>query len=353
MIAILTPFLGTPKTGGQKYNFRFFEILLELKGKNEIELITDDLFKIKSSSLFFNINYSLALLKKPFGEIIFDGRMYPRMIIVVILLQIFRPKTRLIAIQHHYNFLAKENKKFSLIDRYLELFVLRNCYEIIVPSPYTKSLTERFFRRKKISYIPLGFHKKDTNSNRISTKKHELLFVGTVCKRKGVIDLVMLMNHIKDLNLCLNIVGAYNIADPYYINLQKRIEIDGLEDKVFLHGRLNNEQLEKFYLNSLAFVFPSRYEGFGMVIAEALGYGLPVIAYNNSAMPFLISHKHNGYLVESQKITELEKAVRKIYDLKHIKYRELQNGALSTFASLSSVNTMEELMKAWIMKSKH
>jgi glycosyltransferase involved in cell wall biosynthesis len=54
---------------------------------------------------------------------------------------------------------------------------------------------------------------------------------------------------------------------------------------VIIPGFVSGEDLHYLYSNAQAFVFPSRYEGFGLPVLEAMASGCPVVAYNNSSIP--------------------------------------------------------------------
>jgi glycosyltransferase involved in cell wall biosynthesis len=55
-------------------------------------------------------------------------------------------------------------------------------------------------------------------------------------------------------------------------------------DDIHLLGYASNQQRDWLYEHSLAFVFPSVYEGFGLPVLEAMQYGTPVITYKNSSI---------------------------------------------------------------------
>ena len=57
-----------------------------------------------------------------------------------------------------------------------------------------------------------------------------------------------------------------------------------LEDVIYV-GRIDDDELVELYKNSLGLIFPSLYEGFGIPILEAQGFGCPVVTSNISAMP--------------------------------------------------------------------
>lgn len=67
--------------------------------------------------------------------------------------------------------------------------------------------------------------------------------------------------------------------------LKKQIEVLGLGDRVTFLQQVSDENLALLYNAASLFVFPSRYEGFGLPLLEAMSCGTPVIAANNSSIP--------------------------------------------------------------------
>ena len=75
-----------------------------------------------------------------------------------------------------------------------------------------------------------------------------------------------------------------------------------------LHGRTND--VEKEYNRSSLFVLSSRFEGFGMVITEAMACGLPVVAFDCPWGPrFIILDEEDGLLVENGNVEQLAQAI--------------------------------------------
>jgi glycosyltransferase involved in cell wall biosynthesis len=99
-----------------------------------------------------------------------------------------------------------------------------------------------------------------------------------------------------DLHLC--VVGA-----PFNANEQQRIASLELEQHIENYGYVNDPQLAQLYRCSLAFVYPSLYEGFGIPLLEAMSCGTAVIAANNSSIPEVVGDA--GLLFDSKNSDEL------------------------------------------------
>lgn len=81
----------------------------------------------------------------------------------------------------------------------------------------------------------------------------------------------------------LVIVGAYDttVKEKY----DKKMSQMGISDEVILTGYVSNEKLASLYQNAEIFFFPSKYEGFGLPILEAMLGGAYIISANNSSLP--------------------------------------------------------------------
>lgn len=93
---------------------------------------------------------------------------------------------------------------------------------------------------------------------------------------------------------CLDIYGMGEQA-PYRQQM-KNLGIDG--NRCHLHGSLSD--VKDAYLDSSVFALPSRFEGFGLVIIEAMSCGIPVVAFDCENGPRnILTDGENGYLIPS------------------------------------------------------
>lgn len=77
-----------------------------------------------------------------------------------------------------------------------------------------------------------------------------------------------------------------------------------------IHFHAPVPEIEKEYLNSSLLVLPSRSEGFGMVLIEAMGFGLPVVSFDCPNGPAdIISDGEDGFLIEKENVDMFAKQV--------------------------------------------
>jgi glycosyltransferase involved in cell wall biosynthesis len=93
---------------------------------------------------------------------------------------------------------------------------------------------------------------------------------------------------------------------------------------------VNNEKLESLYTQADAFVLASLFEGYGMVYAEAMAYGLPIIATTGGAIPDTVP-SNAGLLVGPGDVLALTLALKTV--IEDAPYRaRLSSGALRAAA---------------------
>lgn len=72
---------------------------------------------------------------------------------------------------------------------------------------------------------------------------------------------------------------------PLITDVEKETREMNLKNYVHILNRVNQEDLPALYANARVFVFPSRYEGFGMPVLEAMRIGIPVLTSKRSSLP--------------------------------------------------------------------
>ncbi|MGE6776235.1 glycosyltransferase [Vreelandella titanicae] len=110
-----------------------------------------------------------------------------------------------------------------------------------------------------------------------------LLCVATLTPRKGQDILVKALAGVSGDHWQCDCYGGARDA-TFTQRVQQLIDQNGLQDSVRLHGECDGATLEAAYRSAHALVLPSWYEGYGMVVTEALAHGLPVITTTGGAL---------------------------------------------------------------------
>ncbi len=106
-----------------------------------------------------------------------------------------------------------------------------------------------------------------------------ILSVGTIEERKNLLLAVKAVEQLGDVHLV-----AVGKSTAYADKVKEYIEAHGLSDRIHIIHNLKFGDLPVLYHMAEAFVYPSRFEGFGIPIVEALSAGVPVIAATGSCL---------------------------------------------------------------------
>lgn len=122
-----------------------------------------------------------------------------------------------------------------------------------------------------------------------------LLFVGNLIPRKQVLELLQAFARLSDARAELVLVGA-ELDAAYGAELRRAAQLPRLKGRVHLRGGLDPAGVAAELERADALVLPSRLEGYGMVLSEALWSGVPVLAARVGAAVQLVDATGAGLL---------------------------------------------------------
>jgi len=158
----------------------------------------------------------------------------------------------------------------------------------------------------------------------------QLLTIATLTPRKGHDMLIDALADIRHLPWSARFVGGSSFDPAWASALEQRVKKHGLEQRIAFVGATPTPDTE--YRQADLFVLPSRYEGYGMVFAEAVAFGLPVVATRVGAAADIVSNDA-GILVPVGDTPALSSALAR--GLGEDQYRStLQQGARIAAARL-------------------
>lgn len=168
----------------------------------------------------------------------------------------------------------------------LESRLWRLLHGFVCPSKATaRALIEAGVPTARIAVTAPGTVVPSTPPLRTALPEVRLLCVGTVCERKGHAVLVRALAQLRESNWRLVCVGSLARSPDYAAALRLSIVASNLSERIALVGEQPPERLSAAYSDADAFVLPSFHEGYGMAYAEALAYGLPIVATHAGAIP--------------------------------------------------------------------
>lgn len=183
---------------------------------------------------------------------------------------------------------------------------------IIVASSFTKqSLNDYPGKLAPITVIPYGFPPVTPGRMYTSLEKRplKLLFVGGLSQRKGIANLLEAVAVLGDA-VRLTIVGHKPVDDCQPLN-------EALKRHQYIPS-LSHDAILKLMSEHDVFVFPSLFEGFGLVITEAMSQGTPVITTDRTAGADLIVDGKNGWLVEAGSTPSLLQCIENLLKNTHL-----------------------------------
>ena len=202
-------------------------------------------------------------------------------------------KKRIIKIAQEHNY-HNNNKKY--IKKLIKS--LKNIDYLMPTSKGLSNFYEGKIGKTKIKYIPNYVERKIDEVSELKNKV--IISVGRLEQVKGFPDLIDVFAIFQKDHpeWSLKIVGKGSQEEL----LRNKIRAMNLQDKVFLIGEKNTEELAEEYYNASLYVMTSYSESFGLVLLEAASFGLPLIAFDSAeGAKEIIQNGQNGYLIQNRR----------------------------------------------------
>ncbi len=224
------------------------------------------------------IFYSNILAKKPQAQLWHALHQFPKN---------FPPKAVPFLITvHDLNFLHEKNSsKKEKYRRKLQQNIDK-ADAITVISDYTKSQLETHIdtKGKFIQRIYNGVELKvysDAKRPKYLPEKPYFFSIGIFSEKKNFHKLIPLLKAFPDYSL---VIAGQNTSS-YAQKIRDLAKEKGVEQQLILPGGISEEEKYYLYSHAAAFLFPSKAEGFGMPLIEAMHAGIPVVANNACSLP--------------------------------------------------------------------
>jgi glycosyltransferase involved in cell wall biosynthesis len=194
----------------------------------------------------------------------------------------------------------------------IEAALLSRVRGVLCPSRRTAAAVAGYgISPERIAVVPPGTMKPARPSGPRRFPVRALLCVANLVPRKGHELLVGALARIRDLDWRLCCVGSLKRDPATARAVHRRIQTVGLGRRITLAGEIPPQLVARAYRAADAFVLPSFHEGYGMVYAEAMAHGLPVIATTAGAIPETVP-PHAGLLVPPGDAAALARALRRV-----------------------------------------
>lgn len=346
------------KGGGAEKILSIVSNELSIKNKYKISVIT---FDKPNQKLFYNFSSKINIYKLGNYEF-FSNKILKnvnRTIILMVYLLKLRPNvsfgfmhsnyinlsiasilsnSKIIACEH----IVPEHYKNRMWEFLLIRFTSKIFNKITVVSNQVKKLFPKVLQKKMvvINNVVEPIKKKKNQSTK---KSKTILSIGRFEEQKNYLTLIYAFNVFQKINKKwkLKIIGNGSqkkeiIEAIKYFNLGKKVEI--------LHYK---KDLYSHYKSSSMYVCPSVYESFGLTVAEAISFNLPVVGFKNCpGVNELISHKVNGMLVDSYYYDYNALGNQMIELVKNKKlFKKIENNKRHSFLVK---NSKKNVLKEWV-----
>lgn len=243
-------------------------------------------------------------------------------------------RLRLVSMVHHP--LADET---GLSEAYVALFrdtekeALSHVSAVIVTSGFTKQRLRDLFDigPDHVCVVPPGTDPSPLREGG-DGQVLNLLCVASLTRRKGYPILIEALSGLTEAPWRLLCVGSAALDPPHAREIEGLIAGHGLTDRIVLKTDLSSTALSACYGQADVFVFPSHYEGFGMVITEAISHALPIVTTTGGALRHTAPETATLFARPGD-IGSFQEALRSVLHDPHLRYR-LTQGAKEARAAL-------------------
>lgn len=171
---------------------------------------------------------------------------------------------------------------------------------VLAPSSFVEKTVKEFHPEKRVARAPYGVDTQFWSPAARAAGPLTFIYAGQISLRKGSPDLLIAWEQAQIPDARLLLVGSWHLSE------RKKRE---LPSGVIWRAPIAREELREAYRASDVFVFPSYFEGFGLVLLEAMACGLPAIASDMSAAPDILSSEE-GHIVPAGDIDALTESLR-------------------------------------------
>jgi glycosyltransferase involved in cell wall biosynthesis len=251
------------------------------------------------SALRENARLATQLARRPWdGVVVIDELCHPRAVLAAALHR-RRPRARLVALVHH----LAANERAGLRRRArlaVERVLLDAADLVIVTSWTTRTVVARAgVDAARIEVIQPGCDRLGEREGPPAPAPDghpRLLFLGSITPRKGVLELIGAFSAAPG-HATLTLAGADDRDHRYVARVRDVIARSSAKDRIRLTGTLDDAAISSALDQHDLLVLPSRYEGYGIALAEAVAHGLGVISTTAGAIPEVVRDGAEAILV--------------------------------------------------------
>ena len=282
-----------------------------IENKNIISIFKEGIKSVKI--LYLKRSRNIKAIRNTYSDYIITTRTFHSRLVG------YYAYNNIIKIATEHNFHNNDKKYITKV-----IDSIKDFDYFVVVSDNLRKFYENKIGKTKCIYIPNVIDNLPDKRSKLTNKN--IITIGRLSPEKGQKDLIDVF---KIVNKELPKTKLFIVGDgPLKQELENYTKELKLTDKIIFTGFLGNKEKEKYILDSSIFILPSYTESFGLVLIEAMSYGLPCIAFDSSDGAREILKDDVGILVKDRNkekmakeiIKELKNAKKDNYSEKGYKY---------------------------------
>lgn len=230
---------------------------------------------------------------------------------------------------HNYPIKKNITNYFSIL---IDNFFLRNCTsEIVTVTNDCKKYISKYLKTDNVSVIYNGTKNQEfknlkiRKSNKRSNNKIKIGYFGKIEKRKGI---ELLINSLEQKKINCEVIIYGNIDNFYAKKMIQKSK--GLSNKFEFNKTITN--IDKILKKIDFVILPSiNFESFGMILIEAMSFGVPSICSNLGSMKEVIINNCNGLVFEANNSRDLSRTLLKATKLSEIERKKFRKNCFNIF----------------------
>ena len=226
---------------------------------------------------------------------------------------------------HHF-FAIEQGVKPALWRGFQEKRSFKKADDFVAVSDFVGNQTKKYLNlnfRFKTIYNSINLES-FYESNIEKEKPFKLVFIGTVCEKKGIDKLILALPLIKKQHpkVTLDIVGRdwFSKEVKSYIEYLKTIIEDDVRDNINFLGSQPYQSLPKIIESSQVCVFPSIVESFGLTLIEAMAMGKAVAASNIKPFKEIVANNDSVSFFNPNSIEDISEKTSNLFSDKQLRY---------------------------------
>lgn len=191
---------------------------------------------------------------------------------------------------------------------------------------------------------------KKMSSNLINKLKDEekyLLYIGKIEERRNIFFLINILKNLIINNPNIKLIMIGKGEKDYVEKVMQYAKANKVYENIIYISEVKQEEIGSLYKRCDVFLLPTSYEIFGMVLLEAMYFGIPTITTLNGGSSTLIKNEENGFIVQLNNEEKWINIIKELLESQERKEKILNNSRNTIKNNYLWDNLVDEFLKAY------